>query len=111
MKRVFAPRPPDYDSGWEFRTPTNAAKRLLDVIRRIERIPEEYSESSESEPIPLDSPPSSQRFESAPTQIRDNSRLQMAQATIVQELAQIRQFVDTLDDQYRILRLDYRLDL
>jgi hypothetical protein len=107
-RRVFAPDPSDSDSDFEFKTPSNAAKRLLAVIRRIEQIP---CESSESDPTQFDSPNSSQLFEPAPANDRLRCNLEIAHDNIMKELCHIKRYVDALDEEYDYLKFEYRLDL
>jgi hypothetical protein len=109
MTRIFAPRPPVSASSSEFHTPTNAARRLLQVIHRIEQVPDESS--SDSQPVQFHSPPSSQTFDSTSNHARMRSALDMTQIKIVLELAHIKQYVEALDQEYEILQMDYRLDL
>jgi hypothetical protein len=121
-----SPEPEDSNSDFEFKTPTNAARRLLAVIRRIESLPDDSSDpnpSDSEEPKLFDSPDMTQSFSVhasyIPMRTDRSSRLrQQAEATfslsrekILEELRYIQRYVEALDDEYAELRFDAKLDL
>jgi hypothetical protein len=125
MKRkVAAARSPSDNSDGsdsDFKTPTNAARRLLEVIHRIEQIESESSDqaSTESADDGFDSPSSSQRVQvhqsrrrvGAPGKDKAKAMFLLPRQKILEELRHIRDFVAVLDDEYEDLRFDWKLDL
>jgi hypothetical protein len=113
-RRVAAPSPYADDSEPEFKTPTNAARRLLEVIRRIEQIESESSDHSSADDG-FDSPSSSQRVEihrsRHSTSAQADAMFLLPRQKILEELRHIRDFVAVLDEEYEDLRFDWKLDL
>jgi hypothetical protein len=112
----------EMDSDGEFKTPTNAARRLLAVIRRIECIPEGSSDSQQSDveqEIIFDSPDMTQSFSvhGSHGQISNDplnrvlKTFSRPREQILEELHYIQRYVEALDDEYAELKFDFDFDL
>jgi hypothetical protein len=112
-RRVFASSPmsDESDSDLEFKTPTNAARRLLAVIRRIEGMDD--SSPTETEELNLfESPDMSQSFSvhgshipiEKPNKQREQGTFSLPREQILEELQYIRHYVEALDEEYKELR-------
>jgi hypothetical protein len=113
LHRVQMP-PPDWrsrPSDPDFKTPTNAARRLLDVIHRIEGIPDESSDSPQSQSLLLDSPEINQSFTISRPRKSTAEPRSLSRSQIFEELRYIKRYVEALDVEYRDQRFSGEFEI